>query len=206
MILNSIYNKFNSIFSKQKGHDFKSLSKYDLSIGKKCYVKSRNLLFQKRNEYFPLPKGFHEKFRKKLYLEHSPFVHTLKEYQSNGEKWLHKSHTKLQYVKFFNHLNKIGFSEDFITKEKLPNAFDTQLKLNNFLKLYNLIKKNGYLSKGFENRLIMVLNKNYIDNKDLKDDYEIWSGHHRAACLIALGFKEIQVLLLNFNFKKINNY
>ena len=113
-----------------------------------------------------------------------------------------KKYRNLQYVKFFNHLNNIRFSEDFITKEKIPNAFDTHLKLKNFLKLYNLIKNNGYLSKGFENRLIMVLNKNYIDNKDLKDDYEIWSGHHRAACLFALGFKEIQVLLLNFNFKK----
>lgn len=57
-------------------------------------------------------------------------------------------------------------------------------KIAGFIDLYNSIRDDGY------NENIVILSKPLVENK-YNSTFEIFEGHHRVACCLVLGMKEI---------------
>jgi len=68
-----------------------------------------------------------------------------------------------------------------------------QDKINQFLSIFESIKKNGFLE-----------NVSVVDNPLVKNPYnsglEIFEGHHRIACALVLGLKLIPCEIIRRNF------
>ena len=79
---------------------------------------------------------------------------------------------------------------------------------DNVIELQGRAGSAGYLVDPFQNRAITVLQIPYeVERFGYRLDwepYEIWNGHHRAACLHALGYSEAKVVVLKFDLT-INN-
>lgn len=57
-------------------------------------------------------------------------------------------------------------------------------KITGFIALYNSIRDEGYKES------IIILSKPLVENK-YNSGFEIFEGHHRVACCLVLGMKEI---------------
>jgi hypothetical protein len=92
--------------------------------------------------------------------------------------------------------------------------------MRKFIALYDDVKKNGFLYR--RGRIIVYKTVKNVKKRDkygrphpptetyVPKDYEIFEGHHRAAVLAALGYKEIEVdtyskwtMLKNGGLKKV---
>ncbi|MDH4027467.1 MAG: hypothetical protein OEU95_01385 [Nitrospirota bacterium] len=138
-------------------------------------------------------------------ITNSPLYRTLKLYQKIGQWRLIWGYRRTEYYTFFKHADKVGFIRDWLAPDNkiIRRISDKEIKnkLKRFIKLYENIRKTGYLAPPLSARYISVLAIPYETlclNIDFQGKpYEIWSGHHRAAALAALGEKEIDVVLLD---------
>jgi len=115
-------------------------------------------------------------------LSESPHFELASLYIKNGSKWLEKNYKLTLYYKMCKYFLK-------------KNPVNTTLKM---IKICDSIKK-GYLRKGYENNYIVLLLEPFaISRYNREIEFlvpEIFSGHHRAAILLALGYKSVKVII-----------
>ncbi len=145
------------------------------------------------------------------HVKNSPIYEFLTLYRNNGWRYLSKGMARTRYYEMkrrvleFNHRNKTkGFS---FWKRFLKNMIFFLFKkrrlrksIRRLINTYDSIKENRYLGGDFANYYITVLKKPFIvtkfGQKRVWKPYTIWSGHHRAAILAVLGYKNCRALLL----------
>jgi hypothetical protein len=140
-----------------------------------------------------------------------PLARLLEDYKEYGLDRVMKSINQTDYFKFFKFNEKAqqytNWGTGKIEKIRYPKRAIRE-KVVNFCRLYENIKSAGYLVDPFQNRTITVLQIPYeVERFGYRLDwepYEIWNGHHRAACLHALGYSEAKVVVLKFDLT-INN-
>jgi hypothetical protein len=110
----------------------------------------------------------------------SPHTEIAKIYYEKGEKHLRKVYNETRYG---------VFRRKYMGKKDFPQRI---------IGLFNSIKK-GYRRKGHKDHYIVILMKPFAKsryNRDIPDLVpEIWSGHHRAGAMIALGKDIVEVLI-----------
>ena len=117
-----------------------------------------------------------------LLVQNSPHVRFLKQYVEIGKNY--KQLWNTDYVKLMLYWNSLGYhnrTDKFIKS-----------KIDRFTSLYKNMKRHGFT----ESNRIEVLKQpfwktRYVDCPDWVVGYEMWHGHHRAACAYFLGMKEI---------------
>ncbi len=136
----------------------------------------------------------------------SPFLRLIQDWENKTIKrsvWGMFCLWNSDYVKFWRDVDAIGYKYDwFNANKKVAVSYSYKRilkKIRSFIKTYNSIKENGYLSEDYANRFVIVLEKPFENMKYGYDHeclgYEIWSGHHRAASLAYLGCKEIDLII-----------
>lgn len=117
----------------------------------------------------------------------SPHVDLLRIYVNHGLDY--SLMMKSSYAELQRYWNDINFrtTNGNVRTEKFIKS-----KIDGFIKLFNSIKNKGF---DRSNHLI-VLKKpfwttRYGFHRDIGDDYEIWSGHHRASCCYVLGIPAV---------------
>ena len=137
-----------------------------------------------------------------------PLINLLKFYEKYGLEEVRNSLEETDYFQFFKFNEQARRCLNWATggheKVKYPRAALEQ-KVIGFCHLYENLKNLGYLAPPFEARTILILERPYeterfgyeLDSEPL----EIWSGHHRASCLYALGYSEVRVKVLAFTGK-----
>ena len=116
----------------------------------------------------------------------SPHKELAELYYKHGINWLEDNFKNTKYYGFQKFVLK---SDPCISRKKIC--------------LFDSLKK-GYLREGYEKDHIVVLNKSFISTRyGLKDpfesSFEIFMGHHRAGALIALGRREVEVIIAKDN-------
>jgi len=112
----------------------------------------------------------------------SPHVELAKLYYSKGLKWLNKN---FKETKYFIFQRDVLNTTPYLPKRKMS--------------LFDSIKK-GYLAKEYKNDHIVILNTSFAFSRyniDVSPDFtpELFMGHHRAGALLALGIKEVDVII-----------
>jgi len=145
------------------------IQKIDL---RSCYMQQRPN--QPFNDMIMRDNGFID-----LSMLNSPHLEIINLYIKHGEKWVKDNYHNTRYHKMLKLMGKDGFP-------------------HKIFKLFKSLKK-GYLRKKYAKEYIVVLEKPFAKsryNRDVKNLVpEIWSGHHRAAILIALCQYEVKVLI-----------
>tara|TARA_B100001971_G_C18121508_1_gene499686 strand:- start:145 stop:765 length:621 start_codon:yes stop_codon:yes gene_type:complete len=132
----------------------------------------------------------------------SPFYEAACLIRDNGKKWILNNYTATSYFELFRHFGEIGWARDWRTgrhvKVKYSKATIKE-KVIKLIRTYESISLHGYLKGGHEERRLMALRQPYEKIRfDMVHDtlpYEIWSGHHRAACLAALRVEKVSIVL-----------
>jgi len=116
-----------------------------------------------------------------LDMNNSPHCRMLADYEANQKKFLanmaRNDYYKMQ--RLFGKSHKSAIS-----------------KVDRLVKLYESIKKNGFTSK------IIVTTKPIIAN-EYNRGYEIYTGHHRVACCINLGIKQVPSIIMEARPKTV---
>jgi hypothetical protein len=134
----------------------------------------------------------------------SPHYQLICIYQQKGLKWLKENFKQLDYYDFFMSFNQVGEKTNlFNPEQKHPVHFTTEQiwqKIERFIRLYEGLKKAGYVQGQYKGHYIAVLDTPLVvsrfGKKTAFKPYEIFSGHHRASCLAALEQERVEVLLL----------
>jgi len=143
-------------------------------------------------------------------IKNSPHFKFLNEYIKFGIAKLKKNFLKTEYYSFFKGMNRIGKKINLYSPDQdiVINYSDEQIweKAQKFIELYESIKKFGYLGKKrFQHRYIIVCEVPFIESRFgialNQTPYEIFSGHHRAACLLLMGEENIKVLVIRDKLK-----
>lgn len=121
-----------------------------------------------------------------LSIIHSPHVQCLFAYLRGEDLW------DTDYVKLLQYWNQIGYGS---RKSKYIHN-----KVRSLIGLYNSIKK-GYNKKC----LIEILTCPFFETRygceyPFPRGYEIWHGHHRAACCVVLGISSVKCRVLKDNW------
>ena len=144
-------------------------------------------------------------------IKNSPHFKFLNDYKKFGIESLKKDFLKTEYYNFFKGMNRIGKKINIYSPDQdiVINFSDSELweKALKFIELYESIKKHGYLGKKrFQCRYIIVLEEPFIESRFgialNQTPYEIFSGHHRAACLLHLGHDFVKTLIIKDKSKK----
>lgn len=137
---------------------------------------------------------------------HAFLVDFLKGYQQHGLEILESDRfQETTFYKWHRHLDSVGFHYDWYD---YPNTFEKSnpyekivQKARKLINVYESIRATGYLGNNYSNNMISVLDcpfENSRFNRELHiNGYEIWSGHHRASSLAALGEKVVEVVILH---------
>lgn len=136
-------------------------------------------------------------------LVRSPFSDLISTYRERGRDWLSDHYRETSYYALFRHYRSIGHYVNWATGErgsfKLSDG-EIWARMQRFFETYESIARRGYLGRGFAHRPIIVLREPYERQRFARPvvwiGYEIWSGHHRAASLAALGVEHVNVLLV----------
>lgn len=136
-------------------------------------------------------------------LVRSPFTELIATYRERGRGWLSEHYRETSYYDLFRHYGSIGHAVDWATGER--RAFQLSdgeiwTRMERFFDTHDSIARRGYLGRGFAHRPIIVMREPYerqrFDRPITWTGYEIWSGHHRAASLAALGVERVTVMLV----------
>ena len=129
-------------------------------------------------------------------VKNSPQVEFLKNHLNKPIKKI----IKLNIYKFYSvKLKKINLFNNKIIRKKLTQK-QILNKIDRIKKIYFSIKKNGYLQSKFSNCYPCLIKNgyNYLKKKNNQkiSGYEIFVGHRRISSLVALGKKNITVIIL----------
>lgn len=116
----------------------------------------------------------------------SPHVRFLEAYIEHGKNWDVLFDT--DYAKRFHIWQNMGFVRGGGGRR---DRVYCKLKINNFLRLFNSIKKRGYSAKS---RINVLREPFWLTRYGVEVPFkgrEIWHGHHRVACCYMLGKKTI---------------
>ena len=138
-------------------------------------------------------------------IPNSPLYRALQVYQAGGLRAVKRRFRALDYYRMFRAFDAVGYKIDW-HRDPTPVPFrwsDRKIwaaKLLPMLRVYESIKRHGYLGGPFGQRYITVLETPFEVSRHNRtfawQSYEIWGGHHRAAALAALGVEEADVILL----------
>ena len=182
-------------FYRQAGLEFKS----DERVSIDC------LHYQFRREFQHNPFLMKENEKVTKSIPSGPLINLLKFYDEYGLEEVWNSLEETDYFQFFRFNEQVRRRLNWATgrheRVKYPRAV-LENKAIRFCHLYENLKNMGYLAPPFEDRAILILERPYeaerfgyhLDSGPL----EIWSGHHRASCLSALGYSEVCVKVLAF--------
>lgn len=137
-------------------------------------------------------------------ITNSPHFKLIEYYKSRGFRVLKKNFRELDYYKFMMSFNKVGYKMNYFNPaEKITVHYTDESiwkKISIFIRLFENIKQNGYLCDLYRGNYISALEIPLVVSRfGWKVDYkpfELFRGHHRAACLAALGFDAVDVLVL----------
>ena len=118
--------------------------------------------------------------------EGSPHARFLRDYMQHGKDW--NILLKTDYIEQYRRWNDMGFRR-FNGEERGKPYF--KLKILNFISLFQSIKKNGYDSASVLSVLRPPFWATRYNASMPFSGYEIWHGHHRAACCYVLGIKSV---------------
>ena len=163
------------------------------------------LCIQTRSEWLTHQLGNVDTRQEPPRLMDSYLVEFLREYQVLGENLLEIN--QLRHTNFYNvwkDIDSVGYRYDWfdyprvMKKNYSPEVIQEQaIKLVN---VYKNIKEIGYCNGIYSNRMISALELPFENSRfnceHVSRGYEIWSGHHRAACLAALGINGVDIVLL----------
>ena len=168
-------------------------------------VNIKDLYVQFRSEWPIQEYSDNPNARVPLKLIDSPLADFIKSYQNIGRNVVSQKNFKtLSYYEMWKKINKVGFKYDWYNYPiQISKSYSDELiikKMAKFIKVYESIKKNGYLGGKFREGMIQILVQPFENSKfgckHEIDGYEIWSGHHRAAALFCLGVNKVEVLVL----------
>jgi hypothetical protein len=136
-------------------------------------------------------------FNNNLKVKNSPQVFFLKYYQFLSSE-------KLIGSKIYNFYRFKNKKINFFNNRIIYNSISQKIvfnKINRIKKIYNSIKRNGYLKNEYIKSYPCVIKYgyNYLFNKNFKKKifgYEILVGHRRISSLVALNKKYIKVIVL----------
>ncbi len=134
----------------------------------------------------------------------SPHYRLLLQYERDGREKTLATIEQTPYYAFRSQFNKVGFKADYF---KIGQTSPVQVphekiiaKTRGFLDLYEVIKKTGYLQPPWNGHYVSVLTTSFAKTRFGQSiengPYEIFTGHHRSACLAALGTERLKTLLL----------
>jgi hypothetical protein len=151
-------------FLKQYNLEIDYIDKVDLA---KCFF-----------QYIP-ERPLDELFNGNRLMTNSPHCEIFDLYFNKGKKWLKKNYKTTKYHELMKLLQK-------------PAGFPTKI-----IQLGESMKK-GYLVGDHKKDYIVVMNipfakSRYNRNIEMLAP-EIWSGHHRAGALLALGYNSVDVI------------
>ncbi len=133
----------------------------------------------------------------------SPHIELIEYYKEHGFYRLKKNFRNLSYYKMLKDINKIGYKTDYFNLKRISVHYtdrDILKNIMNFTRLFESIRKYGYLGSQFRGNYISILEVPFIVSrfgwKLEYRPYELFLGHHRAACLAALGAKKAEVIIL----------
>ena len=152
-----------------------------IEVGQESIVVDQ-LHVQYNPERFDQYKSLHEgPSETVLDINDSPHCRMLADYEANKEKFLANTANNDYYrmQRLFGKSHKSAIS-----------------KVDRLVKLYERIKKNGFTSK------IVVTTKPVIAN-EYNRGYEIYTGHHRVACCINLGIKQVPSIIMEARPKTV---
>jgi len=116
------------------------------------------------------------------YISEMPQVSFLKSYMQNSDFDITKTDL---YKKLLTDRVRLWYKNDNLGETVGRLIYLTEWYCNNLIELFELIKKNGYLSGEYSYSYIPVLK--------LKENYSLIEGIHRATILLALGYDEVKV-------------
>ena len=157
------------------------LKKYGLEVKEIKVVDLRKCYMQQRPNA-PIDNLLLDKGKVNSLLSNSPHYEISCLYYKKGEKWLRKHYKETRYftmmIKYFNKRN-------FYANCSLINFFESM--------------KSGYRRGKYKDDYISVLTVPFANsryNRDIPNLVpEIFSGHHRAAALLALKRYEVEVII-----------
>lgn len=122
-----------------------------------------------------------KKIKANFFMTNSPHYHIAKMYYENGKRYT-KAH--LEETDYYR-MCKEFLGKDSVGLKKIFSVCDSI--------------KRGYRRSSYKNEHIVVLMEPFARTRYLRDvrDWvpEIWSGHHRAGALLALGQNVVKVLV-----------
>ena len=128
--------------------------------------------------FYPPNNGMDDLFGDRC-MELSPHVEICKLYLKQGARWLRRNYQTTRYGQMMDRLGKKNFPQ------KIIDICESV--------------REGYLCKGYEGSYIVVLREPFAASRYLRQIPnrvpEIWSGHHRAAALLAFGRYMVDVLV-----------
>ena len=164
------------------------MRQHGLKLSQNAIVKLRKLHFQYIEPVFN--KKFWPGEGDCLAVRNSPHVRFLKTYEKVGSNW--DILWKTDYINQMKYWYSIGY--------KKRNKKFMRRKIQRFISLYCSIKKNGFKQYHRINILKTPLwITRYGKTAPFLKGYEIWHGHHRAACCYVLGIHKVPCAIMRDN-------
>jgi len=194
--MTSVWNKYIS-----EG-EIAGLAKCHLAALDVVQVELGELRVQHRSEWdFDSFLKVHDEFGSRSILS-SPFCEAACLLREKGGEWMLKNYRTTSYYELFRHFGKIGWAHDWASGKDVRVRFSNQMikaKIIKLIKTYQSMESLGYRGAGFKDRSIIALIRPYESMRlGFRHDtrpFEIWSGHHRAACLGAIGVGKVSIVL-----------
>lgn len=133
----------------------------------------------------------------------SPHLEFIEYYKNYGLRKLRKNFRELNYYKMLIAINKIGYKTNYFNLQKIALHYNDKSiwkRMQSFIKLFKSIQQIGYLGGRYQGNYVSILEIPLVITRfdwDINyEPFEVFLGHHRAACLAALGFNAADVLVL----------
>lgn len=183
--------------------DQEVLNQHSLVVEEVIRLPVASLKFQYRSEWEPNPFYTHKYGRIDRSISSGPACRILEMYQRNGYWYVLKHLYETDYYRMYRWREEKGFYVNWINGQRVPIAFPDKVIAGKLLKLiqtYRSMERYEYLGPGFENRPIIAMERPYEERRfghvTNIEPYEIWSGHNRASCLVALGYEVATVFIV----------
>jgi hypothetical protein len=146
-----------------------------------------------------------EHYHLRYNLADSYSVQLLEAYKDIGWRVLEPAYfRRTAFFNWWSHIDGVGFRYDWYDyPSTFPAHFPAEKIRRKAIYLINLFEKihrEGYCTGAHKGRVISIVEAPFASTRFndpiSTDGYEIWSGHHRAACLYALGKKVVTAVVL----------
>jgi len=183
--------------------DLALIRRYGLAFDCLITIPVQELQFQYRSEWSDEPYLIDQAGNVDRAITSSPMYRLLRDYKEQGGPHLFQHFAETDYYKMLRWRSDKGFKIDWATGRRVSVSYSDREILSRIRKLvatFESIRLHGYLGGRYAHRLILVLDKPYERQRFGRvvhiPPYEIFSGHHRAACLAGLGYQTAKVGML----------